>query len=343
MAIMKFLAGLKSDFEPIRSQILGGASLPSLAETYQRVLRSTSRVNDLGPSTPITDHSALVTQAPQPVVGKGDGSPRHGRGGYRGGYRGGGRGRGGRPYCTNCDKDGHTKETCWDLIGRPARFAHAVVTSDVPPPPHASAISDQISISGEEYSKFLQLQASQHASAPSTSLAHKGTSTACFTSHTRPWVIESVATDHLTGISTHFSTLESSSSLPPITLADGSSMPVEGKGTVQLSPSLSLSSVLFISRSPFNLMPVRKLTKELNACVSFSPDSILIQDLTTRKTIGVGHESDSLYYFDALPTSTPTACPATVSPHQIHCRLGHPSLHNLKLLVPSLSHLSTLE
>ena len=33
MAVMKFLAGLKPDFEPIRSQILGGASLPSLAET----------------------------------------------------------------------------------------------------------------------------------------------------------------------------------------------------------------------------------------------------------------------------------------------------------------------
>ena len=53
-----------------------------------------------------------------------------------------------------------------------------------------------------------------------------------------------------------------------------------------------------------------------------------------------------VYYFDNLPASStsPTACPAaTVSPHQIHCRLGHPSLANLKLLVPSLSYLSSLE
>ena len=341
MAVMKFLASLKSYFEPLRSQILGSASLPSLAETYQRVLRSTSR--EIVP-TPVPDNSALVTQA-QPIAGRGDGNPRRGHGGFRGGYRGGygGRGRGGRPHCMNCDKDGHFKETCWDLIGRPARFAHAAVTSDIHPPPRTPAVSDQISISSEEYSQFLQFQAAQQASSPSTSLAQKGTPTACLTSRTRPWVIDSAATDHLTGISTLFSSLESSSSLPPVTLADGSSMPVEGIGTVHLSPFLSLSSVLYISRSPFNLLSVGKLTKELNACVSFFPDSVLIQDLTTRRTIGVGHESDGLYYFDGAPTSTPTACPATVSPHQIHCRLGHPSLANLKLLVPSLSNLSTLE
>ena len=61
MAVIKFHASLKSDFEPIRSEILDGASLPSLAEIYQRVLQRTSRVNDLGPSTLVTDHSALVT------------------------------------------------------------------------------------------------------------------------------------------------------------------------------------------------------------------------------------------------------------------------------------------
>jgi hypothetical protein len=28
------------------------------------------------------------------------------------------------------------------------------------------------------------------------------------------------------------------------------------------------------------------------------PDSVIIQDLNTRKRIGGGHESDGLYYFD---------------------------------------------
>ena len=59
----------------------------------------------------------------------------------------------------------------------------------------------------------------------------------------------------------------------------------------------------------------------------------------------VGHESNGLYYLDGspVPTPSPTACPAKVSPHQIHCRLGHPSLANLKFLVPSLSYLQFLE
>ena len=89
MAVIKFLAGLKSDFEPIRSQMLGGASLPTLAKTYQHVLRSTSHVNDPSPSTLVTNHSALVPQASQTATTRGDGPPRRGRGGYRGGYRGG--------------------------------------------------------------------------------------------------------------------------------------------------------------------------------------------------------------------------------------------------------------
>ena len=79
-----------------------------------------------------------------------------------------------------------------------------------------------------------------------------------------------------------------------MTLADGFFLLVEGKGTVQLSLPLILSSILSIPHSPFNLMSFSKLAKNLNACVSFFPDSNLIQDLTTWKTIGVGHGFDGL-------------------------------------------------
>jgi transposase InsO family protein len=58
-------------------------------------------------------------------------------------------------------------------------------------------------------------------------------------------------------------------------------------------------------------------------------------------TIGVGHESQGLYYLSA-PT-TPIACSAVESSHIIHQRLGHPSLQKLHLMVPSLSKVSNLE
>ncbi|XP_071918386.1 retrovirus-related Pol polyprotein from transposon TNT 1-94 isoform X2 [Coffea arabica] len=67
---------------------------------------------------------------------------------------------------------------------------------------------------------------------------------------------------------------------------------------------------------------------------------IICQDLKTKRTIGGGYEHNGLYF---LNFNGPIACPATVSPLEIHCRLGHPSLQNLKKLVPTLSQLSSLE
>ncbi|XP_071915997.1 uncharacterized protein [Coffea arabica] len=48
MLVLKFLAGLKPEFEPIKSQILAGEQLPSFAEAYARVLRSASKDNAQG-------------------------------------------------------------------------------------------------------------------------------------------------------------------------------------------------------------------------------------------------------------------------------------------------------
>lgn len=67
--------------------------------------------------------------------------------------------------------------------------------------------------------------------------------------------------------------------------------------------------------------------------------------MRTRKRIGTGRKENYLYYIDhdESPAHPPTACPTVASAHQIYCRLGHPCLGNLKLLFPSLSHLSSLE
>ncbi len=88
-------------------------------------------------------------------------------------------------------------------------------------------------------------------------------------------------------------------------------------------------------------MSVSKLTKQLKCSVCFFPDHVIIQDLKTKKTIGEGRESNGMYYFDGLQSSV--ACPVSASPLLIHSRLDHPSLENLKKLVPNLNSTSTLE
>ena len=57
--------------------------------------------------------------------------------------------------------------------------------------------------------------------------------------------------------------------------------------------------------------------------------------------IGGRHEEHRLYYLDVHVV--PTSYYAVVSPLDIHCRLGHPSLATLKSMVPNLQKVQSLE
>ncbi|RVW15191.1 hypothetical protein CK203_090708 [Vitis vinifera] len=117
------LIGLRPDLEPVRDQILGSSSVPSLDDVFARLLRISS--TQTLPSDSISDSSVLVSHTTS-----------------RGG-RSGNRGRGQRPHCTYCNKLGHTRDRCYQLHGRPPRTAHVAQSSDSP----ASA-SELLRISG---------------------------------------------------------------------------------------------------------------------------------------------------------------------------------------------------
>ena len=145
------------------------------------------------------------------------------------------------------------------------------------------------------------------------------------------------------GTSGLLSNLEQSSSLPNVTLANGSATTVSGLGTANLSPNLSLTSVLYIANFPFNLLSISKLTKILNCAAIFLSIHCIFQDLKTGKIIGGGHEADGLYYLDRCGSSRLVASHLSISPLQHHCHLGHPSLKNLKSLVPSCRQIESLQ
>ena len=91
----------------------------------------------------------------------------------------------------------------------------------------------------------------------------------------------------------------------------------------------------------FNLIFASKLTSTLNCIISFFPNYCLIQDLSTKRIMGNGCESGSLYILDTeMPKSI--ACSGVVTPFELHCRLGHPSLSLLKKLYPQFSSLFSL-
>ena len=123
-------------------------------------------------------------------------------------------------------------------------------------------------------------------------------------------------------------------------MADGFKIVPLGFEQAKPLPSLHLQSVLFMPKSPFNLISISQLTRTLDCSVTFFSDSFLIQDQDMGKTIGTGRESRGLYYIQ--PTSS-IACVATDSAETFHFRLGHPSLSKLQKMVPSLSNLKSLD
>ncbi|RVW51844.1 Retrovirus-related Pol polyprotein from transposon TNT 1-94 [Vitis vinifera] len=211
-----------------------------------------------------------------------------------------------------------------ELHGRPPRTAHMAQSSDslLPQPPSSSA--------------------SQTSQASIASVAQPGNASACLT-HTSslgPWILDSGASDHLSGNKDLFSSITTTSDLPTVTLANGSQTVAKGIGLALPLPSLPLTSVLYTPECPFNLISISKITRTLNCSITFSDKFVTLQDRSTGKTIGIGRESQGLYHLTS--DSSPAVCISTDAPLLIHNRLGHPSLSKFQKMVPRFSTLSSL-
>ncbi|RDX67842.1 hypothetical protein CR513_53233, partial [Mucuna pruriens] len=194
-------------------------------------------------------------------------------------------------------------------------------------------------ISDEEYQEFLRLKSNNHTQ----SFAPPSVSTACISQSMGgqgPWIIDSGASDHISGNEFVFSSISSPKFPHFISLANGSKMMSQGVGQVSLSSSISLNSVFYIPKCPYNLISLNQLTRSLNCSVTFYVDSFVIQDRNTGQLIDKRHESRGLYY---LSNNSSMLCFASGSPKLLHNCLGHPSLAKLKLMVPNFNKMSTLE
>ena len=169
------------------------------------------------------------------------------------------------------------------------------------------------------------------ASTLSTMLVMSGKPNTCLISSSSKWVIDSGATDHMIGNFCLFTTFQ----------LDGSTSCVLGSRTIHPTPLITLTYIMSLPQLSFNLIFVSKLTCTLNCSISIFPDYCLTQDLLTKRIIGRGYESGSLYILETeVPKSV--ACSGVVTPFEFHNRLGHPSLSLLKKLYPQFSSLSSL-
>ena len=126
--------------------------------------------------------------------------------------------KGGRPWCDHCRRPGHRKEICWKLHGKPASWK-----------PRSSAESRGFATTGEgkptsettffskEQLELLQKMFNQSSTTSQSSfmgsdigtvsVAQKGNSPMALNiqmERNNPWIIDSGASDHMTGNATLF-------------------------------------------------------------------------------------------------------------------------------------------
>ena len=142
-------------------------------------------------------------------------------------------------------------------------------------------------------------------------------------------------------IRTFFSSLTFTSPLPMITLANGSQTIAKGISSACPLPSLPLTSIIYVPDCPFNLISISKLTCDLNCLITFFNNSVTLQDWSTGRTIGIGHESQGLFHLSSPSSST--ACTSMDTHLLIHSFLGHPNISKFRKMVPCFSSLPLIE
>ena len=126
-----------------------------------------------------------------------------------------------------------------------------------------------------------------------------------------------------------------------ITLAYGSQTMAKGIGSACPLPSIPLTYVLYVIDSPFNLISINKLTRDLNCLVTFYANSITWQDLSIGRTIDIGREFQGLFHLSSPSSST--ACTSMDTPLLTHSHLSHPKISKYRIMVPRFSSLSSIE
>jgi len=114
-------------------------------------------------------------------------------------------------------------------------------------------------------------------------------------SFTKPWILDSGATDHIASDSQFF-TYTSSSFISNVNLPTDSTAATSSTGTIKFNDNISLKDVLYVPSFNLNLMSVSKITSALNCCVVLFPHGCILHDLATERMIDSGKQYAGLYY-----------------------------------------------
>ncbi|KAL2541658.1 Uncharacterized protein Adt_02636 [Abeliophyllum distichum] len=155
------------------------------------------------------------------------------------------------------------------------------------------------------------------------------------TSFSNSWIIDSGATDHVTK-----DVIIENKSMPKhktVQLPNGGNAPIKSIGAVNFENNMTIDNVLHVPNFKVNLLSISKLSRGLSCNVTFSPDFCVMKDLTTKKTIDLGRQSNGLYYLSEKPQIHHTTSGST---NLWHRRLGHLSASPLQFLAQNILDIS---
>ncbi|KAK5785187.1 hypothetical protein PVK06_039741 [Gossypium arboreum] len=317
--LFQFLQGLNKDLDEVRGRVLAISPLPSLREAFSMVKKEEIRrcvmLSDEPYST--SERSALLTHQSSPSSKRG------------------------RPWCDHCKKPGHSKEKCWKLHGKPqdwkAKHSRHNKSSLVVATSVTSFTKEQIAELQKLFEKF---QGSCEGNLVIKDPEGNLSSTAFFSSQLTPnWILDSGATDHMTGNKALFHNFFHTFG-KAVKTDDGTLCKIEGHGTVILNEQIALKNVLFVPNLACNLISVSKLSTDLHCSVIFNDRDCTLQALNSKKMIGKANLHNGLYILPTSPkieiSKSFTALGKVDTVMLWHFRLGHPSFQYLAKLFPAL-------
>lgn len=117
----------------------------------------------------------------------------------------------------------------------------------------------------------------------------------CYAKNTE-WIIDSGASDHITGNIACVSDPKPVKTPHRVNLSNGESSVISHCGSVALENGLILRDVLVVPAFKHSLLSVKKLIDTENCKVNFYPDWCIIVHNESQRVKGLGKSKDGLYY-----------------------------------------------
>lgn len=299
--LFQFLNGLDEAYGPLRSQILMITPLPTMDFACSSLQQEESQRNILNPLKPSMESSAMYNK-----------------------------GIGESVICSACGIKGHMRDKCWTVIGYPkwhskykapykgketftrmnnssqnwSRHKNSKMAASAQ---ESSILAEGSEISVGQLEQLLRSLPGNHKFAVNNAQSEEDVENSfggfagmvsCFYANETmtEWIIDSGASDHMTGNVSCVKDPRVATVEYRINLPNGGTSKITHCGSVMLKNGLTLRDVLVVPEFKHSLLSVKKLIDSENYKVKFYVGWCIIVHNDTHMVKGLGKSRDGLYY-----------------------------------------------